>query len=202
MATQSAAQRIQHIDLTKALKAPKRDVYNHIGNLMVSSTQKKIATMTTPKNTALTVQLKGSSKPLRDTGKLMASINHRPTDKQVVVGTNKVGARILHEGGKIKPVRAKHLTFPATRRTLRFMKKYGYTPRKCIQGMKRDGYKVYRSKKGRALMVLEPGKKKPYPLFVLRDSVFIQPRPYLTITQKDREVINKYVARMVVQDGR
>ncbi len=202
MATQSSAQRIQHIDLTKALRAPKREVYNHIGNLMVSSTQRKIRAKKSPKNSPLTKQLKGNSKPLQDTGLLMASINHRATDRQVVVGTNKVGARILHEGGAIRPKKAKSLAIPASKATLRMMRRYGSSPKQCIEGMKKNGWSVYSSKSGKTLMARHKLDKISMRLFYLRKSVTIPARPYLTITQKDRDVINKYVARMVVKHGK
>lgn len=51
---------------------------------------------------------------LRDTGRLMASIVAVANGTSLTVGTNRIGARLLHYGGVVVPVNAKFLCIPAT----------------------------------------------------------------------------------------
>ena len=68
---------------------------------MVSKTQDRIAHGQYQNNAPLTVALKGSSKPLADTGLLLSSINGRVEGDKAIISTNRIGARINNEGGKI-----------------------------------------------------------------------------------------------------
>lgn len=53
-----------------------------------------------------------AGQPLRDTGALQRSITMSATGNEVVIGTNRVGARVHQFGATIVPVRAKVLAFP------------------------------------------------------------------------------------------
>lgn len=56
----------------------------------------------------------GIGEALRDTGRLMASIVAVANGTSLTVGTNRIGARLLHYGGVVVPVNAKFLCIPAT----------------------------------------------------------------------------------------
>jgi phage gpG-like protein len=56
----------------------------------------------------------GPGIPLRDSGRLMASIQGRAEDGTIVLGTNRVGATSHQYGATIVPVNAKYLTIPTT----------------------------------------------------------------------------------------
>lgn len=51
---------------------------------------------------------------LRDTGRLMASIVAVTNGNVLKVGTNRIGAKLMHYGGVVVPVNAKFLCIPAT----------------------------------------------------------------------------------------
>ena len=99
-------------------------------------------------------------------------------------------ARLLQEGGTIRPKNAKALWIPAGPKTRRLMKRYGaHTPGDLIKAMKADDYdgfytplsKVYcMYKKGKTLKQGGTGKGgKPFALFIVRRSVTIPARPFL-----------------------
>lgn len=68
---------------------------------------------------------RGGNKPLRDTGLLLASITggahslNRVSGNTVIVGTNRVGARLHQYGGTVTPKRGKFLAIPATKEAAR-----------------------------------------------------------------------------------
>lgn len=59
---------------------------------------------------SLRAKVKGG-RTLEDKGHLRDSLTHTATDDEARVGTGRVGARILHEGGVIRPRRAAALRF-------------------------------------------------------------------------------------------
>lgn len=84
----------------------------------------------------------------------------------VRVGTNKVYARVQDYGGRLRPKTSKYLTIPlpGTRGRIR-----NYP----------NGFFV-KSKKGNLLFVEKQGKKGIKPRFVLKQSVHIKGKPYLS----------------------
>lgn len=56
--------------------------------------------------------------PLRDTGRLMRSIQYRATDNEVVVGTNVKYAPTHQFGARIRPKNGKRLVFKAGSKTI------------------------------------------------------------------------------------
>lgn len=93
------------LSVSKALKRSAR--------YMESKTQERIRSGKFKANSPLTVALKGSSKPLADTGLLLSSINGRVEGSTAIISTNRLGARIQNEGGTITAKR--RLWIPAQR---------------------------------------------------------------------------------------
>jgi phage gpG-like protein len=156
---------------------------------------KKIKTGPWVANAALTQDVKGNSKPLQDSGGLMASIAHRTEGVKAIVGTMHVAARLLHYGGEVTPKRTKFLAIPAGRETRTFMRQFGLTPRACIEGMKAAGYNIWIS---RGVIMARKGKTgKPRALFFLRRSVRIPARPFMTLDENGRAILSRMVARRV-----
>lgn len=56
----------------------------------------------------------GGDVPLRDTGRLMASITASSNGDTIQVGTNRGQARLMHFGGVVRPVKGKYLAIPKT----------------------------------------------------------------------------------------
>lgn len=56
----------------------------------------------------------GSDSPLRDTDRLMGSIDTRSEDNAITVLTNRIGAGVQNYGATIVPVNVKFLTIPMT----------------------------------------------------------------------------------------
>lgn len=85
---------------------------NALGRVLVTRIQLTFRRSTAP-NGARWAPLKlRQGQPLRDTGRLLASITSKVQDREVVVGTNVQYARVHQFGAVIKPVRAKLLRFP------------------------------------------------------------------------------------------
>lgn len=168
---------------------------DELGSVAVAQVQKNIKTGSWAPNSALTQAVKQNGMPLRDSGGLLASINHRVEGSAAVVGTNHVAAEILHNGGTITPKRAKFLAIPAGKETRAFMRQYGLTPRACIEGMKAAGYKVWVAK---SVIMARKGKTgKPLALFLLRRSVTIPARPFFRLPPASIQILERVVTRRV-----
>jgi phage gpG-like protein len=156
---------------------------------------KNIKTGAWTANAPLTQNVKGNSKPLQDSGALMGSIAHHVEGDRAVVGTTHVAARLLHYGGEVRAKKTKFLAIPAGRETRAFMRQYGLTPRSCIEGMEAAGYQVWVAK---SVIMARKGKTgKPHALFLLRRSVTVPARPFLTLGDQGRAVLERMVARRV-----
>jgi len=169
---------------------------NEVGRYMVSSTQRKIKEGVPPPNVPLTrAYKKGSKLTLRDTGRLLSSITYKADSEKAVIGADVEYARIQQLGGVIKPKKARELYIPASWKTRQLMRKFGATPARCIEGMKRAGYQVYRPK-GKKVIMARTGKRgKPFVLFILKRQVEIPARPFLGIDEKDKKVIKQKVLK-------
>lgn len=170
-----------------------------VGVMAVSLVQKNIVSGSWAPNAPLTVDVKGSSKPLRDTGGLLASLAKRIEGGAVIVGTNHRAARILHDGGTITPKAARSLAIPAGKQTKAFMRMYGPTPRACIEGMKAAGYSVW-IPKGKPVILARQGKgesARTHLLFILRKSVTIPARPFMRLPRASVSILEKAVARRI-----
>lgn len=174
-----------------------RQLFDDIGQYMVSSTQRKIKTGIAPENAPLTKAWKKNGLQLRDTGRLLSSITHKTEEKSVTIGTNLVQGRIQQLGGQIRPKKAKRLYIPAGWQTRSMMRRFGHTPKAVISGMKSAGYKVWQSKSGKAMLASTSNrsKSKPFVLFVLKTKVEIPPRRYLAIDTTDRNIIIQKVGQ-------
>lgn len=166
------------------------------GRRMVSSTQAKISGTSSPANAPLTTALKGSSKPLRDTGALMASINHRVEGLTVRVGTNRLGARINQQGGTIQAKPGKMLWIPASRAVKTRLAGAGGSIGRLLNRYRRS-YWLYR--KGNAFFA-RPKRgdaRKEVMLFILRRSVTIPARPFLYVDDKDEQMLRSVFSGFV-----
>lgn len=98
-----------------------------------------------------------------------------------VIGTRGIAYGRIHEyGGKIEPKKAKHLWLKQWGgRADRFRR---MTPTEFIQEKNANPseYKIFKSKKNNLIAAYTPAGGDVVPLFVLRSSVTIPARPYLT----------------------
>jgi phage gpG-like protein len=91
----------------------------------------------------------GTAKPLQDTSHLRESFSYRlDGESGVVVGSDNRVAAVQNDG---KTIRAKKswLFIPASAFTRQLMRRYGYSPKEILAGLKGDGYSVFRA--GRAV---------------------------------------------------
>jgi len=130
-----------------------------------------------------------SEKTLQDSARLKNSVWQKSNTTSMQVGSNAKYGRIQHFGGVIKPVKAKALAIP-------------------LQDWIKGGPRRYKN-----LFFLEPEKGKPgtvgilarsiggkgseevQPMFALRSSVKLPPRPWLLFQVEDREYVAKTLAR-------
>jgi phage gpG-like protein len=164
------------------------ELMEQIGAYGVSSTVRRISGGIAPDNAPLTQSWKkGSNTPLRDTGRFMGSIATKHGRTWTAWGSNAKQARILQQGGTIRPKKGKHLLIPAGWQTRRLMRRYGETPGRCIAGMRKDRYSIWRQ--GNVLMSRRTKRSRPFVLFILKTSVQVPARQYLHLDDNDRQEI-------------
>jgi len=172
-----------------------RPLMEEIGARMVSVTQERIKEGVPPPNAPLTrAWKKGNDTPLRDTGALMASLDYRAGAEFVAWGSNLPYARIQQLGGRVEPKKAKKLAIPAGWHTRRLMRRYGETPEKCLEGLKRAGWKIWFT--DGAIMGRPPrkrGRAKPVVLFIRKEAVEIPARPFLRFEEPEKREIREAV---------
>ncbi len=170
-----------------------------LGSVGVGLVQKNISNGNWTPNAPLTQAVKQNNKPLRDKGQLLASIAYRVEPDKAVIGTIHPAAEILHNGGVIRPKSARYLTIPANAEARAFMRRFGATPRKCIEGMKSAGYSIWFvfGKGGKWVFAKKGAKGKLHLLFLLKTSVTIPARPFMELPPEYVEIIERRVARRI-----
>lgn len=169
--------------------------YTRVANEMAASVVDRMNKGIGPDNAPLTVAVKKGSKTLRDNGNLITSISGRATSSSALVGTNHIAARINHFGGTIKAKKT-WLFIPASAKSRKCLRSFGHgSIGSCIKSMRSAGYNVWFQTKGTKGVVLvskkSSRKTKAWVLFILKKSVKIPARPFLTITEEDRRIILK-----------
>lgn len=180
--------------LTKVKKPEK--FMESLGRRFVSITQKRIDEGIEPPNAPLTRAWKKNDLTLRDTGRLVASIDYLAGRDFVAWGTNLEYAPVQQLGGEIKAKNAKKLAIPAGWHTRRLMRKYGETPKKCIEGLKQAGWKIWFTDK--AIMGQPPrkrGKAEPMVLFIRKERVEIPARPFLRFEEPEEKAVYAEIQR-------
>ena len=102
--------------------------------------------------------------------KLVNSIHHIITGEKVDIGSNLVYARIHHEGGTIKPVRAKYLAIPLTK--------------EAAVRRPRDWADTFIAK---GVIFRNTGGGEIEALYALKKQVQMPARPYMFIDQNTRD---------------
>jgi phage gpG-like protein len=166
-----------------------------------SSADRKIRDGVPPANSPLTAAVKRGSRTLRDNGDLAGSIAPHSGALWADASTNKKQARLLQEGGTIRPKRARALMLPAGPMTRTLMKRYGaHTPRDLWRLMEADGYKIFRPR-GKNVYLAQKGKRgKPFMLFIVRSSVTIPARPFLYIDGRDEAYLAELVRGGIMRE--
>lgn len=139
-----------------------------------------------------TVAAKGSSLPLRDRGRYVNSFSQAHGRDFASWGSNDIRARLLSEGGTVRPKRAKMLAFPISADGRRAIARYG-SPRAAVAGMRAAGIRVWRSRSGKALLFAR-GKDAPVRvLFALARSITVPARPHFILDDDDEREIARLV---------
>jgi phage gpG-like protein len=123
----------------------------------------------------ITPKSKESGTTLVKSAKLVNSITFATTANQVIVGTNLKYARILHEGGLIRPRNAKFLAIPLT-------------PAAAVR-RPREWDNTYISKG----IIYRKGLNTSEALYALKKQVTIPARPYLVIPEHTKATIEKLI---------
>ncbi len=127
-----------------ALKARERNIAKlnkKLAPLVVTFVQQNMNGPFKP-NAPLTKSLKNSgSKPLINTGDTRASISSQPLDEGFEVGTNKPYARILNDGGTIKPKRSRKLAIPTTKQIKKRSDAWGV--KKTLTWLESQGWRIF-----------------------------------------------------------
>jgi len=152
-----------------------------------------------------TAAYRGSGRPLQDTGSLRDSITFKVIDdKTVSVGTNKPYAAIQHNGGVIN-AKKNWLWIPAAG-TRQLQRRYGYSPTDVLNGLKAEGYSIFR--KGRTMCYRKKRKKRnedgtlqnvDHVIFFLKKSVEIPARPFFYLNDKEMGLLMREVGSALEQ---
>jgi len=191
-------------DLANSLKTPSK--LSTIGGMAVEMIRGKIHSGRgfAPLSPA-TESYRGSGRPLQDTGALRDSITFKVVDdKTVSVGTNKPYAAIQNNGGLIN-AKKNWLWIPAAG-TRQLQRRYGYSPTEVLNGLKSEGYSIFRM--GRTMCYREKRRTrneegklvyKIHVLFYLKKSVEIPARPFFYLTDKEMGLIMSEVGSALEQ---
>ena len=166
-------------------------LFDRLGNRAVSLVQRNIEQGPWAPNAPLTASVKQGNRPLRDRGQLLSSITYRVEGNRVIVGTNHVAAEILHNGGTIRPKRAKALAIPAGPWVRTLMRGTDLQPRVVLEQLKDSGWSVWRQKN--VILGQAPGEKEPIPLYILMTAVTIPARPFMRLGAEDSASLSRYV---------
>jgi phage gpG-like protein len=114
-------------------------------------------------------------------GRLSSATTFKATAKKLILSNNKIGARIFHKGGDIKPKSKKALTVPISKQAL---------------GKKASDFDNTFVIKG---IIFQKRARKPIPLFALKKKVTIPARPFLLAQDEDERFINDRISDWLVE---
>ncbi len=140
-------------------------------------------------NSPLTKRLKGSSKPLLDTGALRASITYVLNNKELKVGSNLLYAPVHQFGATITPKVARKLTIPATKKIRKYVMAMGV---KRVVFLEKSVIAVP-PEKGKTAGGLKLKKGKGEVIFIRKEKVVIPARPYLYLSEAQRKYLKRRV---------
>jgi phage gpG-like protein len=165
-----------------------------------SSADRKIKTGVPPPNSPLTAKIKSGAQTLRDSGGLAQSIAPHSGAAWADASTNKSQAKILQEGGTIRPKNARSLWIPAGPRTRTLMRAYGApSAAALINAMRADGYSFFKPPLSKVFCAVKGKRGKPFALFIIRSWVKIPARPFLYIDKKDEAFLTALVEDAVMK---
>ena len=144
-----------------------RDFLNDIGAIIRDSIKDRIR-----QNKVTPSSNKNGGRTLVESSGLINSIRSRVKDDNIFIGTNVKYARIHHEGGTIRPVKAKYLAIPLTPAAK------ANRPRDFENTFIKEGI-IYR----------KVDDTKIEALYVLKKEVKIPARPYMYIDSNTRNTI-------------
>jgi len=148
-----------------------------IGELSLRSIRKNFRVGGRPKKWKPSRRKLTGHKTLINTTALMRSISARPEKDKLTIGTNKIYAPLMHYGGTVRAKNAKFLTIPI-----------GLTPLQMRQGLRARDFKNTFIAKSRfsSLIIFQKEAGGVKPLFLLKPSVRIVPRPFLMLQKRDK----------------
>ena len=158
-----------------------RDFLNDIGAIIRDSIKDRIRQnkVTPPTN-------KNGGRTLIESAILINSINSSVEDNNIIVGTNVQYARIHHEGGTIRPVKAKYLAIPLTAEAK--VKR----PRHFDNAFIKEGI-IYRT-------IFPKGDEATIEaLYALKKEVKIPARPYMYIDSNTRNTIENKLKDWILE---
>ena len=156
-------------------------------------------------NSPLTKRVKGSSKPLMDTGQLRASITYVVNKDVLKVGSNLVYAPVHQFGATITPKVAKKLTLPATRKVKKLTMAKGV--RGTLNMLEGMGYRVVFLKKSVIAVPPKGVKAGRYGLavkgknaevvYIRKDKVVIPARPFLCLDEAQVRFVRQRIIEVL-----
>ena len=132
-----------------------------------------------------------NAKPLRDTSHLQESFSYRfDGDSGVIVGSDNKVAAVQNDGMTIR-AKKEWLFIPASAFTRQLMRRYGYSPKEVLSGLRGDGYSVFRA--GRAVGYRSKrktgGEYKITWVYWLKKEVIIPARRFFYLDDNDLRTI-------------
>ena len=188
---------LEFVEAVREFGERAKELPEEIKPFLIREIQKNIDSVKEPRNSPLTLKVKGRKPPLRDKGHLRASIAGKVEGLKVIAGTNLRYAPIQHFGGTITPKRAKSLVIPASRKVRREVETLGV--RGYLEKLEKAGWKIVFRK--RAILGIPPTKRhKPRLLFVRKEKVTIPARPFMHLTEEQLKELQELAEKILFED--
>ncbi|MGI9276424.1 MAG: phage virion morphogenesis protein [Endozoicomonas sp.] len=143
LSLEHAQKEIQNIMDTVMLHQHRRPLFERLGRMMKTDTLMNFRHQSAPDGTPWAPLKIRSGQILSDSGLLKRSINDKPGNDQVEIGTNKKYARTHQFGATIKPKKAKALAFPGPGGKKIFAKKVVIPKREFLGIAQRQVNKIH-----------------------------------------------------------
>lgn len=142
-----------------------------------------------------TIEYRGQGHPLQDTGTLLRSIKTEQTGPDKATVFTELKYAPLQNDGGIITAKKNWLFIPAAG-TRKLERRYGYSPKEVLDGLRSSGYWVFRV--GRTVCYKAKGKKRLHVAYYLRKSVNIPARRFFYISEAELAMIKQEVGSEIL----
>ena len=168
--------------------AQPKPVLDILGQYLVEAFRKNIRTEGHGEWDKSAAATERGGKTLRDRGRFYNSFGYEVNGNEVTAGPNSTQARILREGGEIKPKKAKFLTIPIHKLARR---------KRMADFADQETYPLF-SEKDKGVIMLARKRAEDIPIFALVKKVTIPGWDYMKLYKEDYDRMGNIVVRQLM----